>query len=534
MVRELFDATDIPLADYRLSGSLFKRLAPSPVNLNGLGSFIDYYTMRAPVEYVEDGTCRIQLFLQPNVVVKRKQLTPDADWELDSDAPSNLPWVDWSRYYTESEAKPASTLNHYIGLPIAEDGPEWNKGYDIRAASPIVYMYLRSNNSLNKRTYTGTWGAAAVVSAFPVAGNPAVASGYGAEYDPARVGCYVYKNAGDTTLYSRFYDIGGATWTDLAQSDDSGHGYFGFCWVPEKDYAVCLRLTNQKGPVAEIAAFRGTARLWRRPFPNFYTASEGTDELLLYPTQTLRIVNGIMYCLVVNDGSLQLVWSEDEFETFRMSRISEQAVSRYFGSRVLGAYRIGGYSGSAPRLHAIAAPFFAGVIPYADYEGKSCAEALADLAILTNALFWVDDDGQGHFVARDLYDAGAVLPLDDGLDRLDMDRTEDPIWEETVPYVEVSGSGSEATAGVADFSSSGLSISSDLIPNEAFAQALADSYFDFYGRRRSFIEMNVRDPDGTIYQPLDRKTLDGVRYLVYESDHNLAEDEVSLKLLEDA
>ena len=241
-------------------------------------------------------------------------------------------------------------------------------------------------------------------------------------------------------------------------------------------------------------------------------------------------MDGSLYCLVINDGAVQLVRSDDEFQSFTMRKIQNAtSITRYFGSRVNGQYRIFSYSGSAPRGYLVGAPFYAGVISYADFEGQSVAEALKDLSILVNAVFWVDDDGQGHFVARDLFDPGQVFEVEGRV----MEEEEAAIWDETVSYVEVEGGGVTAVSGLKDFSSSGLSLNSPFVPNEAFAQALADQYADYYARRRAHVEQELIDPDGHIYRPLDRVMHGGRRFLVYESDHDLADDQVRVQLLED-
>ena len=199
-------------------------------------------------------------------------------------------------------------------------------------------------------------------------------------------------------------------------------------------------------------------------------------------------------------------------------------------ARIAGQYRIWSYRGSAPRGHVLAAPFYAGVVEYADFSGQSIAEALQELSVLTNALFWVDDDGQGHFVARDLYDPGEVAAVDDLL----LESQEDLLWDETVQYVEVSGGGVNVVSGNSDFAASGMSLSSQMIPNEAFAKALADSYAEFYSRGRRMIEGSLLDEDGRVYRPLDRVSIGPLRFLVYESDHDLTSDEIAVRLLEDA
>src|SRR4029077_14978606 len=171
----------------------------------------------------------------------------------------------------------------------------------------------------------------------------------------------------------------------------------------------------------------------------------------------------------------------------------------------------------------------AGVVSYADFTNKSCSDGLKDISQIVNGLFHVDDDSIGRFVARDLYNPGEVLDISDRIKT----RLETLIWDQTTQFVEVDGPNDSAVSGDNSFAASGLTIDSQFTPNEAFAQSLASSYADFYSKGRKNVEATVFDSDGHIYQPLDRVLLDGFRYIVYESDHDLANDEVRLSLLED-
>lgn len=552
LVGELLNAAAIPLADLRISNSQFNRPAPTPINLSGLD-----ITLAASTAPVQKGALRFQLMHTdasggPPTGTMYSQATPSSDWvTVDTTCRA---WIDWTRYYIEGSAEPAIHLRAKYRpetetatlFDAGNTGQAHMSGWDFVSATKAQYYLEFAGGSApaNLARVTSadgiTWGAQAIIVALPDTGlgtffSPA---DVGAEFDLLRgtTGTVYCSYAGDTATQAQAYDLTAAAFTSMKQADDDATTrYFGFCYQPDHDYTLCLRGTSATGPSFEICAFRGTARLWKRPFPPCTVQAAIAFSTYVYPTQTLRQVNGVFCCIGMSDGAIQFISSDDEFQTYAMRPVfSATTKGRYGGARINGSYCFASYKGSIFRGHIVAAPFYAGVIDYADHEGLSVAEALKNLAVLANALFWVDDDGQAHFVARDIYDAGAVLPLDDNVNRLDMDRVEDPIWEESISYIEVSGGGFAAVSGLKAFAASGLSLDSPLIPNDAFAQALADSYFDFYGLKRSFIETTVIDGDGHIYQPLDRVSLDGIRYLIYESDHNLIEDEVSLQLLEDA
>ena len=562
LVEELLEAAGVPLADYRMSKSQFRNIGPVPLAHGGLSS--TKTIISGGCERIVSSQKRNYAILDTLGVYYQPVDSPDADWVLE-DA-TLRPWIDWSRYRTQVQGPPAVILRapDAVGVAASE---AFALAVDDRTATRMIYRFnaatsaLESNTTTDGTTWTG-W-----VNVVALAGDTVDT---GCEFDPVRNLVYVTSGVSGTgTWRAVVRDIGGASTTVLSAADPSGPGYHGFRYIPEKDYVLALygswltlgafSPTGFPGAACQIAALRGTSVLWTRALPaanhigSNAGAFAGADRAAAGSTllgntfcsmHGARYINGTIYFVAYINGKATLVWSADEFVTVNYKSLggASSSLASFHPARVADAYYAWTYTtanqaNAADKLYLVGAPFYAGVIAYADFEGKSCAEALKDLAVLSDALFWVDDSAQAHFVARDLYDPGAVQPLDgdpDAASRRDMDRTEDVIWEESVSYVEVSGGGFSAVSGENDFAASGISLDSALIPNEAFAQALADAFYDFYGRRRAFIEMNVRDPDGTIYQPLDRKTLDGIRYLVYESDHNLAEDEVSLKLLEDA
>lgn len=524
LVEQLFTEAGVGIAEMRLSNSQFDTLGPTPVNLSGLATLATtnpVYTCPA-----ERNGRRYDTHLVNGTYYQDE---PANAWVLE-DATVRA-WVDWSKYFLQSDAGPA----FYARTPYAgESGTNpltpHQTGWDLRGATQTLYLVDDGPKNLRKRTSVDgtTWTAEALVSAIPGYASAAADVDAGCDYDPVRdqVLCWTNQNG---TL--QLYDVAGASWTDCRQADDAGYVYGGFSYCRDLDCFIGLRSTTKKGPVFEIVAFRNGARLWKRPFPNALIQNDGASWTNL-PTHSIRYVNGKLYAVLVNDGKAQLVSSANEFQTHTMRALNDSGVGwRLFAGRVNGAYQIVAYRGGLQRGIFIAAPFYAGVVDYADFEGLSVAEGLKKLAILSNALFWVDDDLQGHFVARDLYDPGAVTDVADRV----AEGSDSLVWEETADYVKVSGNGFEATAGDAAFAADGIELESSFVPNEAFAQALADAYYLFYSLARRLSETVMLDEDGHIYRPLDRVTLGGGRrWLVYESDHSLADNEVSVTYLEDA
>jgi hypothetical protein len=357
----------------------------------------------------------------------------------------------------------------------------------------------------------------------------------GCEVDEGRQQIYIWSNEGGGgagTPTMELYDIGGGTFTNIRQADDvAGVCYGGLKYVPELDAVIGLRSATKNGPAFEIVAWRNGVRLWKRPFPNSLVQTIAGVSHTIWPTHTLRFVAGKLYCVLISDGKAQLLWTGDEFQSYTMRALSDPGVGpRCFAGRVNDAYQIACYSGTFQRGLFIAAPFYAGVVTYADFKDSSCAEALKKLAILADALFWVDDDGGAHFVARDLYDPGSIVDISDRVLRRPADT---PIWDQTSQWVKVSGNGFEATAGNAGYSSDGIEIESDFIPNAAFAQALADALYAVFHPRREYVELQVLDVDGLTYWPLQRLVVDGMQCFVHESDEDLIEDEIVVRSLEE-
>jgi hypothetical protein len=545
LVNALFTAAGIGVSEFLLSNSQFSRLAPTPVNLSGLSTFsgsdpsVGDQVTTNPCErngvifetFGGDGT-----YYQPS---------PDAAWVKD-DATLRS-WVDWSRYYTQAETGPSIILRDADTIEAFDAGSH-KSGWDYRPATKTQYQVDRANQRILSRTSTDgtTWtGFGILIGAGLIATmSPDGAQECGCELDTSRGLLYFWSGstfAGNPVFGT--YDLGSTVQTSLRQSGDTNNAnrYGGMVYVPELDCIIGLRSLAANGTGAKmygtqfhIVAYRGNTLLWERAFPDCLVAdyAGGPPGVYYnYPTSSLRYVNGGLYVPVVSDGKAQLVVSFDQFQTYTMRALTSPGVgARIFGARVAGMYRISCWDGTLQSGKFIGAPFYAGVVEYADFTGMSIADALKKLSVLTNALFYIDDDLQGHFVARDLYDPGAVLDISDRV----KEEQDDFLWDETAEYVTVSGNSIKATAGDAGFATEGITLATDFLPTEAFAQALADSYYGFYSNARQQRILTVRDKDGTVFRPLNRVTPDSaIRYLVYESDHSLTDDEITVTLLED-
>lgn len=542
LARALFGAGYVPLLDLRLNDSQFAKLAPTPVNLQSLS--LANNARRGMTQYT--GKWHVDI----HGVDGYSQDDPTEAWITQGLPDQGV--YDWTPFFTQAEQAALNPAT--VGLPTGEpvkifepvvgstqEGVTGNRyatywGAVDLFSSPfriwgmsigLVSNALIQNTTADGVTYAGTTTVTLPADAASTSDDSCV------EYDPGRNIVYVtWKHNASSNRHFRYRDLGGASWVDCKQGDDSAStGYFGPRYCKELDGVLVLRCdaNSSVGPF-EICLFRGATRVWKRPFPGclvqpiFFNPS-------FYPTRTARFVEGSIYMALVSDGAVQLLRSDDLFLSYTMRVLAPNTTNTVIMATRIGAtYRVACYRGSSPKGYFICAPLFAGVIEHADFAGVSAAEGLKKLSVLANALFWTDDDLAGHFVARDLYDPGAITDIEPLL----LEQTDTLIWEEAAQYVKVSGGGAEATSGDAGFASEGIDLESSFVPNEATAQAMADAYKAFYSALRRYVQVKVLDVDGRIYYPLDRVTIgDGRRYLVYESDQDLANDEVSLTLLED-
>jgi hypothetical protein len=527
LATQLFKQAGIALSELRISPSQFNTLAPTPQNLTELPAF----AAGNPV-YTNPAQRSGREYITQLVNGTKYQTSPDVGWTV-GDATIRA-WVDWSKYYLQSDTGPAIVPRTPNTAESVKGGDPHNQGYDLRTGTMICYQVNTATKRLQKATTVTEdgWGAFADVTTPDVPGMATPGSGevYGCDYDPVRDEVLVYGTNGATFIL-QLYSVSGTSWSSCLQADDVGATlYGGFSYCRDLQCFIGLRGTSVLGTVFDIVAFRGASRLWKRSFPGVLIQTNGTNSAI-YPTDSIRYVNGKLYTVAVTDGEAQLIVSADQFVTYTARSLAATTGTslRTFGARVNNAYVIAAYSGTVQRALLYAAPFYAGVVSYADFTGLSVAEGLKKLSILTNSLFFLDDDLQGHFVARDLYDSGAVLDVT----TLEAEQSDVFLWDQAVQYVSASGNGVEAVSGNNAFAADGIELTSDFLPNEAFAQSLADAYYAFYSAQRKYLDASFHDVDGHIYRPLDRVVIGAERFLVYESDHDLTGDSVSVQLLED-
>lgn len=542
----LFAAAGVPVAEYLTTRSGFGAVGPTPMSAAGIPSGLTFVCPGC--ERQVGSSTRIYATQQSGGVGGTYYLDitrPDGSWTQEDS--SIRAWMDWSRYRRQKDGPPTVILRLPDGTDQASRGSAHGTAVDDRGATKILYCVNPSLNRIESNTTTDglTWTGWVNVAALPISVN---GSATGLEYDPKRNGLYlhVYQTA-TTRHYAYFYDITGASFTLLEQDLTAPFLVpHAFRYIPELDYTIALRgdpriSINTFGTSSELVAYRGTQQIFSRVIPTTTAWVHGGGDPGAVPwnhaTHSARYINGRVYMLVYADKEMQLISSDDDFQTYVMKPVASPTTSLLstYPSRVADAYIMWLFSDTGAgsnKAFQIAAPFYAGVINYADFTGMTVGEALSALALVANCFFWVDDSLSGHFVARDLLPADfeEILPLF-------LDYEEDLHWEETRGYAQVRGTGTDGVAidegaGNLALGNDKFEVNSDFVPNKAFAYSLASNLADFYSVRRAVLRGQVDDVRGRIYRPWDRVYVGGRRFMVYESNHDLIARAVELELVE--
>lgn len=134
---------------------------------------------------------------------------------------------------------------------------------------------------------------------------------------------------------------------------------------------------------------------------------------------------------------------------------------------------------------------FAGIIPYADMEGLSCGDALAQLATLVDAFFYVDRLGVTWFKSRSLASGRTIgTGRTNTSTRIDDDACislrRAGIWYKAVRFVTIRNENDETIVGTAGDpafigNELALEITNRFVYPQSFAMALAEHLFAYLG-----------------------------------------------------
>jgi len=182
----------------------------------------------------------------------------------------------------------------------------------------------------------------------------------------------------------------------------------------------------------------------------------------------------------------------------------------------------------------VLATSYAGVIPYADFEGLSVAGALVELAKPAGAYIEIDEYGVGSIRSRLAEDAqrkSVALGIDEPLSASIM-----PLWEFYRTSAQVSGrteAGAEIEelAGDTGDSAHRIEVSGPLITTPSVAQAIGNQYVSLLSQKVRQAECTVCEVDDLV-PVFSYATFDGSRWLVIESSLKPDGRTYSLRLVE--
>jgi len=182
----------------------------------------------------------------------------------------------------------------------------------------------------------------------------------------------------------------------------------------------------------------------------------------------------------------------------------------------------------------VLATSYAGVIPYADFEGLSVAGALVELAKPAGAYIEIDEYGVGAIRSRLTEDAqrrDVALVIDEPLSLKAI-----PIWEFYRTSAIVSGRTEagddiEELAGDTGDSANRIEISGPLITTPSVAQAIGNEYVSILNQKVRQAEPTVCEVDDLI-RVFDYVEMDGSRWLVVQASLKPDGRTYDLKLVE--
>ncbi len=230
-----------------------------------------------------------------------------------------------------------------------------------------------------------------------------------------------------------------------------------------------------------------------------------------------------------------LIWSYPSWEVIGDYALGGDAAKPPYLTRLTlpdGSSHFVGIPGKVSDMFVVA-PYYAGVVPLADFEGQSCAAAMKDLATLALCQFQVTAEKVGMFRNRVFLseaDAGTILEMDRPLA-----RARKPVWEgyrtrATVTYRDGAGVEGEFVGGETGDSARTIEVDSHLVSSQGHAEWLASRLAGFFGKIRASEEVDAFE--ATELHVGDRARMNGRPQLVIESALDLASRKQPLTLLE--
>lgn len=337
--------------------------------------------------------------------------------------------------------------------------------------------------------------------------------------------------------YSHLKDIGGvptSTNGGIKRYDSSGTLLGSFATVSTLRYSQTLG-----GMLAQEYSFSGAGDLGDDGPLALYVGDVRTYEYEHadgVETWTLRAMGD--HILAVREGSGKsyvVIWDQATREI-----VADHEISTSTGAAYATVFDAGGtatplYLCWAAGSWAVVSTAFSGSVPYADFDGQSCAAALRSLAVISAAYLWVDEHRTGYLVGRDsatLQDSTEIeidTPLEQTVWPLsEWHRTSVLVTGETEEEADI-----EVLVGETGDSALRLEVAADIPLNEGFASALANAYLSWTSGLGRQLDEEIEEPTTGRVRVLDRVTRDGRTYRVLRAESDLVERTQTVQLVEE-
>lgn len=521
---ELFREAGIEAYNIQLR-DLGEDLLVSPGNWYGLQELGTTDFVRAWT--VKDGIYRADQGL-------KGKTTPDAATEW-SDVPGGVnveSLADWTPYQDTEPATFLDALDASKAADIFEIGSTRAEAAGQNGASRPCWDYLNGHiwewdiSSGNTRLWKD--GVQEGGNIETSVGNSAVFI----EHFPATDEVWYSRARNGGTLSTRVYDVSGASWTEISTTRAGK-----LRTLARIGLVAMHEHTDNITPTTTISFWDPTTQTVVHeltiPTPEAYVWTMRTDgEKIAMIYQTAGAVRLI-------------VWAYPSWEVLAEYPLGATGDGDYGATGFIearpfltrmdvadGESHFMGVSGNTG-TQFIVAPYYAGIVPLADFDGSSCAAALKDLAVLTLCQFGVRPEKVGYYrnrVFRAPEDAGAEISVDRPLSISEM-----PVWEGYRTRVEVAYRDVDANEGILVGGASGdsartMEVDSPLVQTPAHAEWLAERLAAFFGKVRASHDLGSFETN-TLHVA-DRIRVSGRRFLVTKASLDLKSRQQPLTVLE--
>lgn len=480
-----------------------------PLSTNGLAR------QRVPCSLVPTGTDIRATFVSGDDTNRRTLADPTDVWTAGS--ASNTPEGDWTPYLTsEPGAIKASSLNDTRDIGLMAWDHTNSRVYYLQEQTTGSPSFLRTLHLFRDSTDLGQCSTGPDSDFF---------DSKHLEYDP--VNDYVWisfqRNDGLGGLTKRIRrctnpgsaGAGAGTFVDFSTTQvgelrccrpQNLMVFFDYADDTLKLYDLTSSTLSRTITPEGSAVLVWTIRSWGPWFAFLYSAFDGTYFSAYDTTSWLLVADYLVSPLQSANGNVHLT-------TVNFN----------------GSYSVGvGFAGGE---WFILSKRYDGVIAYANFESKSCAAGMREIAVVTASILNVDAFKQMSLIPR------AYVGMGDAVADLapPFEQSRKPIGDIYRASVTVRGKGPddkdiEITAGFTGDSARRLEIESDFVTTGGVASSTAWATQAFLSSVGTQIDATIED-DGTPIAPFDRVTLNGSAYAVYKIETDLESHEHNVTLL---